>query len=271
MPDPMNRLAVTFITKNEERNLPLALASVKDLADELIVADSGSTDRTLQTATDAGARIYARVWSGFADQRNFAGEQATCEWILALDADEELSGELQASLRGWKAREPEFDAYEFSRCAKYLGKWIRHSGWYPDRKVRLYRRGSGRFEGAAHDSFRTSGRIGRLQGDLLHHAFETTAQHETTVEVYSSAAAQELFAAGKRRSGAALAFAPAWTFFRRIVLQAGFLDGARGWQIARLSARYTRLKYEKLARLARGESLPDPGSQAASAARDGAP
>lgn len=271
MPDPMNRLAVTFITKNEERNLPRAIASVKDLADELIVADSGSTDRTLQIATEAGARIFARAWSGFADQRNFAAEQAKCDWILALDADEELSEKLRESVRVWKTADPQFEAYEFSRCANYLGKWIRHSGWYPDRKTRLYRRGSGRFEGAAHDSFRASVRVGRLRGDLLHHAFATTEQHEATVEAYSSAAAQELFAAGKQRTGAALAFAPAWTFFRRVVLQAGFLDGWRGWQIARLSARYTRLKYLKLAQLARGESNGAVAQKRASATRDTAP
>ena len=271
MPDPMNRLAVTFITKNEERNLPRAMVSLKGLADEIIVADSGSTDRTLQIATEAGARIFARAWSGFADQRNFAAEQATCEWILALDADEELSEDLRESIGVWKASDPRFDAYEFSRCAKYLGKWIRHSGWYPDRKIRLYRRGSGRFDGAAHDSFHTSVRVGRLRGDLLHHAFDTTAQHEATVEAYSTAAAHELFASGRGKSGAALAFAPPWTFFRRVVLQAGFLDGWRGWQIARLSARYTRLKYLKLAQLARGESIDTPAQRPASVTRDSAP
>ena len=267
----MNRLAVTFITKNEERNLPHALASLEDLPDELIVVDSGSTDTTAQIAAERGARVFARAWSGFADQRNFAGAQASCAWILALDADEELSPQLRASLREWKSRVPDCDAYEFSRCANYLGKWIRHSGWYPDRKARLYRVGSGEFEGTAHDSFRAEGRVGRLRGDLLHHAFATIEQHEATVEAYSSAAALELFAGGKRRSGAALAFAPPWTFFRRIALQAGFLDGSRGWQIARMSARYTRLKYEKLARLARGESLADAPISPATTARDPAP
>jgi glycosyltransferase involved in cell wall biosynthesis len=139
----MNRLAVTLIAKNEERNLPRVLASVRDVADELVVVDSGSSDRTAQIAAAHGARIFARIWSGFADQRNFAGAQCACEWVLALDADEELSPGLCASLLKWKKAPAEFDAYEFARCASYLGRWIRHSGWYPDRKTRLYRRGSG--------------------------------------------------------------------------------------------------------------------------------
>ncbi|MGH9594623.1 MAG: glycosyltransferase family 2 protein, partial [Bryobacteraceae bacterium] len=156
----MNRLCVTLITKNEERNLPRLLASLEDLADELVVVDSGSTDATLPIAMRHAARIFARSWTGFADQRNFAGQQASCEWILALDADEELSPALRNSLRQWKTGPPLRDAYQFARCANYLGRWIRHSGWYPDRKTRLYRRGAGRFEGAAHDSFRMSGSPG---------------------------------------------------------------------------------------------------------------
>lgn len=266
----MNRLAVTFITKNEERNLPRAFGSLDGLADELIVVDSGSTDKTLEIATARGARIFARAWTGFADQRNFAAEQATCEWVLALDADEELSQGLRESLQTWKSSKPESGAYEFSRRANYLGEWVRHSGWYPDRKTRLYRKGIGKFEGAAHDSFQFGGRPGRLSGDLLHHAFATRQQHEATVEAYSSAAARELYALGKRRSDAGLAIAPAWTFFRRIVLQAGFLDGWRGWQIARLSARYTRLKYKKLAQLARGEAIDGAAANPSPSTRDAA-
>jgi glycosyltransferase involved in cell wall biosynthesis len=249
----MNRLAVTLITKNEERNLPRVLASLKGVADELVVADSGSTDRTAQIAAAHGARIFARAWNGFADQRNFAGTQCACEWVLALDADEELSPELRASLLEWKKAPAEFDAYEFARCASYLGRWIRHSGWYPDRKTRLYRRGSGQFAGATHDAFREAGPVGRLRGDLLHHAFATRQEHEATVESYSTAAAAELFANGRRHWRAALLIAPPWTFLRKILLQGAPLDGWRGWLIARMSCRYTWLKYRKLGALVQAE------------------
>ncbi|HXN65465.1 MAG TPA: glycosyltransferase family 2 protein [Candidatus Acidoferrales bacterium] len=247
----MNRLAVTLITKNEERNLPRVLASLEDLADELVVVDSGSSDRTLQIVTAHGAKIYIRGWSGFAEQRNFAGEQCTCEWVLALDADEELSEPLRASLREWKERPAEFDAYEFARCAIYLGRWIRHSGWYPDWKTRLYRRGVGQFAGATHDAFRTGSPIGRLAGDLLHHAFDAPEEHEATVQSYSASAAAELFANGRRRWRAALYVAPAWTFARKIFLQGALFDGWRGYRIACMSSRYTWLKYRKLGALVR--------------------
>jgi glycosyltransferase involved in cell wall biosynthesis len=242
-------LSVTLITKNEERNLPRVLGSIRGIADDLIVVDSGSTDRTQEIATQHGAQFFVRAWSGFADQRNFAETFASHDWILALDADEELSAELRDSIAAWKKSEPQFAAYEFSRRARYLGGWIWHSGWYPDRKTRLYRRGSGHFEGAAHDSFRTPQKIGRLAGDLLHYTFESAADHAAAVDRYSSAAAEEMYLRGKRDWRAAMLIAAPWTFVRKLVFQAGLLDGRRGWLIARYSARYTWLKYRKLGEL----------------------
>lgn len=251
----MNRLAVTLITKNEERNLPRVLASLGDLADELVVVDSGSSDRTVEIAAAHGAEVYTRAWSGFADQRNFAGEQCTRDWVLALDADEEVSHQLRASLLRWKEQPTQFDAYEFARCASYLGRWIRHSGWYPDRKTRLYRRGAGTFVGATHDAFRTARPVGRLEGDLLHHAFATPQEHEATVQSYSTSAAAELFANGRHRWRASICVAPAWTFARKIFFQGALLDGWRGYRIAQMSARYTWLKYRKLGGLIRQEQI----------------
>src|SRR5207245_10810028 len=123
-------------------------------------------------------------------------------------------------------------AYEFSRLASYLGQWIRHSGWYPDRKVRLYRRDRARFAGVAHDSLVSDGRVGRLAGDLYHHAFRTIAEHTATVNSYSTAAAEEMRAAGRRRWLPAVLLAPPWMLLRRFFLLAGFLDGSRGWWFA---------------------------------------
>jgi len=255
---------------NEERNVARAIESLR-CADEIVVVDSGSTDRTVEIAQNLGARVVESGWPGFANQKNYAAAQAANDWILSLDADESLSEALEAEIWRLKKTGPQFDAYTMPRMARYLGRWIRHSGWYPDRKTRLYRRGSGRFEGAAHDSFRTSAKVGRLRGDLLHHAFATREEHEATVEAYSAAAALELFAQGKRRTSGAPSIAPAWTFFRRIILQAGFLDGRRGWQIARMSARYTRLKYAKLAQLSRGESLANSSAERDDPARSPTP
>jgi len=251
----MNRLTATLITCNEEQNLPRVLDSLADLPDEIVVVDSGSADRTREIALQRGARVLCRAWTGFADQRNFAAAHAAHDWILALDADEELSPELRESLRAWKNHDPAEMAYEFSRLASYLGQWIRHSGWYPDRKVRLYRRDRARFAGVAHDSLVTDGRVGRLAGDLYHHAFRTVAEHTATVNSYSTAGAEEMFAAGRRSWLPAMLLAPPWMLLRRFFLQAGFLDGSRGWRIARMSAKYTFLKYRKLGVLARGGSL----------------
>ncbi len=247
----MNRLTATLITLNEEQNLPRALDSLDGIADEIIVVDSGSGDRTCQIAGEHGAQVLARAWTNFAEQRNFAATHATHDWILALDADEELSPELRETLQHWKRETPDAAAYEFARRARYLGAWIRHSGWYPDRKVRLYRRDLGQFGGVAHDSLRVEGTVGRLSGDLYHHAFRTFAEHTAKVHAYSTTAAEELFAAGQRRWLPALVFATPWAFLRRFFLQAGFLDGRRGWLIASTSSKYVFLKYRKLGRLVR--------------------
>ncbi len=257
----MNRLTATLITRNEEQNLPRVLTSLDGLADEIVLVDSGSTDRTIELAEQAGARVFARAWTGFGDQRNFAAAQASHDWILALDADEELSPELRHSLRAWKMEPPAHAAYGFSRKASYLGRWIRHSGWYPDRKIRLYRRDLARFTGAAHDSLQFDGRAGRLAGDLCHHAYRTLAEHAAKVESYSTAAAEEMSRRGRRSWLPAMLLAPPWTLLRKFILQAGFLDGHRGWQIAQLSAKYTFLKYRKLGTLVRADGPKPAASQ----------
>ncbi|MBI3670368.1 MAG: glycosyltransferase family 2 protein [Acidobacteria bacterium] len=251
----MNRLTVTLIACNEEPNLPRVLASVAGLADEIVLVDSGSTDRTCEVARQLGARVVYHPWSGFGEQRNFAAAQAPHDWVLALDADEELSPELRASLRVWKEQPPAAVAYEFARRASYLGRWIWHSGWYPDRKARLYRRDRARFAGVAHDSLEADGHVARLEGDLLHHAFRTFAEHAAKVNSYSTTAAQEMYAEGRRRWRAAMLLAPPWALLQKFILRRGFLDGTRGWKIARMSARYTFLKYRKLGVLLSGGSL----------------
>jgi glycosyltransferase involved in cell wall biosynthesis len=248
----MNLLSVTLITLNEERNLPRALASVGGLADEIVVVDSGSRDRTVELARQHGARVLERAWTNFSDQRNFAAAEASHDWILTLDADEELSPELRAELERWKQATPEAIAYEMPRRARYLGRWIHHSGWYPDRKRRLYRRDKARFAGALHESLEVDGPIGRLQGDLLHYTVESLAEHRAKMEGYTALAAQELYRAGRRQWLLPLLTAPPWAFLRTYFLQQGFRDGTAGWHIAGMAARYVFLKYSKLRALASG-------------------
>jgi glycosyltransferase involved in cell wall biosynthesis len=247
----VNRLSVCLITLNEEQDLARALASLRDVADEIVVVDSGSKDRTCEIAAEFGARVFNRAWTNYSDQRNFAAAQASSDWIVALDADEELSPTLLESLRAWKKNVPAEVAYAVARKANYLGGWIHHSGWYPDLQVRLYRRDLVQFKGTVHESLQVSGPIGRLQGDLYHYTVSTLDEHAAKVENYTTLAAQQLFEAGRRSWLVPMVLAPLWTFLQKLLLRAGILDGYRGWLIAWMSARYVFLKYHKLGRLTR--------------------
>jgi glycosyltransferase involved in cell wall biosynthesis len=246
----MNRLSACLITLNEERNLPRALGSLEGIADEIVVVDSGSTDGTAEIAGKHGAKFQVRAWTNYAAQKNYAAECASNEWILSIDADEELSSALQSSLLDWKKRAPEFPVYEMARHTWYLGEWIKHSGWYPDFQRRLYRRDAAQFSGIIHEALRFRGPAGRLSGDLLHYTVRTFAEHEAKVDHYTTLAAQQLFEAGKRSWRAAALLATPWSWFQNFFLRGGFLDGYRGALIAQMAARSVRLKYGKLGHLA---------------------
>ncbi len=242
----MNRLSACLITLNEERNLPRALRSLEGVADEIIVVDCGSQDRTQEIARAYKAKAIIREWTDFAQQKNFAAASASGDWILSLDADEELSHELQQSLLAWKHQEPEFPVYEVARRAWYLGGWIKHSGWYPDYQRRLYQRDVASFQGIVHESLAFQGKAGRLRGDLSHYTMNSLAEHEEKVERYTTLAARQMYEAGKRRWRAAMWLATPWTCFSTFVLRGGVLDGSRGWLISRMAARGVWLKFRKL-------------------------
>jgi glycosyltransferase involved in cell wall biosynthesis len=249
----MNRVSACLITLNEEANLPRALASLRGIVDEVVVVDSGSTDRTAEIARAGDAVFVQRPWTTYSDQKNYAAECASNEWILSVDADEELSSPLQSSLLSWKKQVPEFSVYEVSRKTWYLGKWIEHSGWYPDFQRRLYRRDQAEFSGLVHESLRFTGQLGRLSGDLLHYTVNSIDEHEANVERYSTLAAQQMFAEGKRNWKGALWIATPWSWFQNFVLRGGFMDGYRGAIIAKMAARSVRLKYSKLGRLVKSQ------------------
>lgn len=246
------KISATIITFNEERNLPRAIESLR-CADEVLVVDSGSNDRTVELAEKLGARVVESPWLGYAKQKNFAAERAAHDWILSLDADESLSEALEGEIWRLKKRGPDCDAYTMPRLARYLGRWIHHSGWYPDRKVRLYNRTKARWEGDfVHESVKVDGTIGHLQGNLLHFTCDSLTEHLKTMDRYTTLAAEQLVAAGRKVSWGRLVFEPPWTFFRTYVLQAGFLDGVEGLAIANMAAVYNFLKYAKARFMAPG-------------------
>jgi glycosyltransferase involved in cell wall biosynthesis len=251
----MPPITAALITFNEERDLPQALASLAGVADEFVIVDSGSTDRTGDVAREFGARFIHRAFTDFAEQKNFAADQAAHNWVLVLDADEVLSPELRASLLRWKQREPDCVAYRVSRKTNYLGAWILHSGWYPDYIIRLQRRDRTRHVGSIHEAVRADGPVGELNGDLLHYTVRSRAEYEAKVEVFTTLAAEDLYRRGRRHWRAALCVVPAWTLLQNFLLRRGFLDGRLGARIAWNGARYASIKYRKLGLLVRGGRL----------------
>jgi len=239
------KISATIIAVNEELKIARAIESLR-CCDEILVVDSGSSDRTVEIAQNLGARVVESPWPGYAKQKNLAAAAAENDWIFSLDADEALSEALEAEIWQLKKTGPAFDAYTMPRMAQYLGRWIMHSGWYPDRKVRLYDRRKAAWVGEfVHESVEVKGTIGHLSSNLLHYTCDSLSEHLRTLDRYTTLAAQEVVARGHKASFANLLVEPAWTFVRTYIFQAGFLDGHEGLIIANMAAAYTFLKYAK--------------------------
>jgi glycosyltransferase involved in cell wall biosynthesis len=231
----------TIITRNEEDRIAGAIASLS-CCDEVLVVDSESTDRTRQIAEQSGARVIVRPWKGYSDQKNFAADAALHDWILSIDADERLSAELALEIGAWK-QHGSGSGGSMPRRAFYLGKWIGHSGWYPDRKLRLYHRRKGRWQGdSVHETMVLEGRAMPFSGDLLHLPYRDWNDHIRRIDRYTRLAADSSRTSGKSRSRLRLLAGPPLSFLKTFVLQAGFLDGWRGALIAYASARYVFLR-----------------------------
>jgi glycosyltransferase involved in cell wall biosynthesis len=239
------KISATIITYNEERNVARAIESLR-CVDDIVVIDSGSSDRTVEIAEKHGARVVESPWPGYAKQKNLAAERAANDWILSIDADESLSEALEGEIWQLKKNGPQFDAYTMPRMAQYLGRWIRHSGWYPDRKVRLYHREKAHWEGDfVHESVKVTGRVGHLESNLLHFTCNSLSEHLKTMDRYTTLAAEQLLATGEKPTWPVMVFEPPWTFFRTYVLKLGFLDGIEGLAIANMAALYNFVKYAK--------------------------
>jgi len=244
----MPQITATIITLNEEERIARAIASLA-CCDEIVVVDSGSTDRTCEIAKARGARVLRRNWDGYSKQKNFAAEQAAHDWILSIDADEQLSSELAAEIAAWKRTEPSTAAMSMPRRAFYLGKWIGHSGWYPDRKTRLYDRRRARWVGDfVHESMEVGGQTGRFQSDLLHFPYRALDDHVQRADRYTRLAAEAAKKNGRRSNPLKLILAPPLVFLKSLILQRGFLDGWRGVVIAYMGARYVFLREFRILR-----------------------
>ena len=243
----MARLSVIVLTLNEEQNIGDCLESIR-WADEIVIADSGSRDRTLEIARGYGARILTIEWKGYGAARNSAVATATGDWILWLDADERVSPELAEEIRGILADPAcRMDGFMIARRAYFLGRWIRHSGWYPSRVLRLFRRGHGTFtETHVHERLELSGSTGTTRHDILHYTDPDLEHYLAKFNRYTSLGAADLAAAGRRPVLADLLVRPPFQFVKMYLLRRGFLDGLHGLVLAVLSSAYVFVKYAKL-------------------------
>jgi glycosyltransferase involved in cell wall biosynthesis len=246
------KISACVITLNEERSLPRCLKSIAPLADEILVVDSGSTDSTVDIAGQFGARVVQQDWLGYVGQKNFALAQALHSWVLSIDADEEISPELAASLARIKGNAAADapgapNGYEVSRIVFYRGRWIRHGDWYPDRLVRLFRRTEARFSGGrVHEKLELRGEHPILPGHLHHFTYEDASDRADRCARYAALWAQSAHEQRRRAhvwSGPVHALA---RWGKGFLLKGGFLDGAIGWDIAAGNAREVWLKYHLL-------------------------
>ena len=249
----MEKISAVIITKDEERNIARCLESLKGVANEVVVVDSGSTDRTEAICREAGVRFVSHPWEGYSGQKNYANSLATHPWILSIDADEALSPTLRESLLALRGTDPgPGTVFVMNRLNNYCGHWIHHSGWYPDRKPRLFHHDMMEWDGTVHEELRPKNsqfsilNSQFLKGDLLHYTYYDVADHAARQIKYATLAAEKAFAQGKKAHRIDLWLKPAWTFLRNYLFRLGFLDGHAGFLVCRMSAFYAFLKYASL-------------------------
>ena len=256
------RISIALITLNEEENLPRTLESVKPLVwdgkGEIIIVDSGSTDRTIEIAQSYGARVFIEPWKGFAAQKNSAMEKASGDWVLQLDADEALEAELAGEISSAISDSP-VQGFWIPRKNFFLGRWIEHGGFYPDPKLRLIRRGAGGFEEyGAHPTIKVNGPTGRLKHAMIHNAYPTLRGYIDHMNSYSSSGAEVAVAKGHRVFNPLnIVLRPLLTFVYNYFFRMGFLDGYEGFLLHFYHAVYVSWKYAKAWELGRTRSRPE--------------
>lgn len=240
------KISAVMIAGNEEQKIGDAIRSV-DWADEVLVVDSESTDRTCGIARDLGARVLSRPWSGFSSQKQFAVENASFDLVFSLDADERVSSELKAEIAALRDSDGLLAGYKIPRLSYYMGRPIRHCGWYPDRQLRLFDRRKGKWsEALVHESITMDAgeEVGTLRGNIIHYSVDSPLHHHTMIgERYAPLAARQMFERGKRTSPIRIMTAGSLAFFSSYVLKAGFLDGLPGFCISRFAGHHAYMKH----------------------------
>ncbi len=247
----MVKISVVIITFNEEKNIARCIKSVQDIANEIIVLDSFSTDKTKEICSSFKVNFVQHKFDGHIQQKNRAAELANFNLILSLDADEALSDELKKSILKIKEN-PQFDGYYFNRLTNYCGKWIYHCGWYPDKKLRLWKKGKAKWGGInPHDRIilKENSTKKYLKGDLLHYSYYSIEQHIEQINKFTKIGAQSAFSKKKKANIFIIYFKSKWKFISAFFFRLGFLDGYYGYVICRLSAQATFIKYIKLREL----------------------
>jgi glycosyltransferase involved in cell wall biosynthesis len=244
-------LTVTIITLNEAAHIAEAIDSAS-FADEILVVDSGSTDGTIDIARSKGARVLTREWTGYVDQKNYAAEHASHDWIFSLDADERIPQVLAEEIHGILASDPPLRGYRVPRVTFHLGRWIRTTDFYPDYQTRLYDRRFARWRGRyVHESVTVDGPSGRLKNDLQHYSFSDLRDQLQRINHYSTLAARQMYESGRRTGPAEILIHPPAAFLRNYILRKGFLDGTAGLTISLMNAWSVGLKFMKLWELQR--------------------
>lgn len=239
-------VTATVITLNEAANLRAALESLS-WADEIIVVDSQSTDSTVAIAREFTDQVFVREWPGYVEQKNFAAAQASHDWIFSLDADERVTPALAGEITALATNAPAAPGYRVPRVTFHLGRWIRSTDWYPDYQLRFYDRRRARWTGRlVHESVKADGPVIDLRGELQHYAYRDLAHHVQTMDRYTSLAARQMFADGRRAGWFDLAVHPPAAFLRNYLLRGGFRDGVPGLIVSAMNARYVGLKFAKL-------------------------
>ncbi len=247
----MPNLSAVVITRNEEANIKRCLQSLQ-IADEIILIDSGSTDRTIEIAESLGAKVYVKEWSGFGPSKKVGVSKASGKWIISLDADEELSPELAKEISTTVLSETENSGYYIKRKTNFLGRWIYHCGWYPDYILRLFKKADGDFNDAVvHEKIILNGRVGYLNGEILHYSYHTIEQYFEKSATYTTLGAEQAYKSGKKSRWYHIVFKPPVSFIKHYFIKLGFLDGLEGFIISAFSAMAVMVKYSKLRHLIR--------------------